>query len=71
MPAVYEQLIAQVPPLPPACRRVLAVASGDPGAAELADAIALDPRMSMQLLRVANSPFFGRVRPAQTGRTPS
>ena len=66
MPAVYEQLIAQVPPLPPACRRVIAVASGDHGAAELTDAIALDPRMSMQLLRVANSSFLARVTPAHT-----
>jgi len=55
------ELLGELPPIPRAAREVLALASDEgAGAADFSHAIESDPRMTMQLLRMANSAFFGR-----------
>ncbi len=59
--------VRRIPPLPRACRRVIAI-SRDPGASgrKLAAAIGSDPRMAMKVMGYANSAALARRSPAQT-----
>ncbi|MEZ4501098.1 MAG: HDOD domain-containing protein [Dehalococcoidia bacterium] len=57
--------LKELPPIPRAAREVLALASDrEAGAADFARVIEGDPRMTLQLLRVANSAYFARSQPA-------
>lgn len=61
--------LRDLPPIPRAAQQVLALsASESVSATDLARAIEGDPRMTVQLLRVANSAYFKRLSPALTIR---
>ena len=59
--------IWRLPALPLACQQVMAIAEDERSSGrDLAEAVATDPRMSMKVLRYANSAAVGRRRPAET-----
>jgi HD-like signal output (HDOD) protein len=53
--------LSELPPLPKAAHEILRLSTdAEVGASRYADIIESDPRMSLQVLQVANSPFFAR-----------
>lgn len=57
-----------IPPVPQACRELLAISSGEAGAADVAAVIASDPRMSLEVIRVSNSAYYARRTPVTIPR---
>jgi HD-like signal output (HDOD) protein len=65
MPSLSLNTLKNIQPVPRACHEILAMSDDDrASAADYAAVIASDPRMTLQVLRVANSALLARRTPA-------